>query len=70
MSDNLGLEYLSPREPIGLLILIIGIFFTVGIFYIFINLDKESYSEKARKTKEQQIQANKIKRLYPPKDSE
>ena len=65
MNNSLGLEFLSPNQPIGFLILISGMLFTVFIFYIFINLNKESEEEAKRRKKEELIQKNKIDRLYP-----
>ena len=68
MTKSLGLDYLNPLEPIGLLILILGIFFTMTIIYIFLNLENETIDERNRKKNEKIVQEKKIQRLYPPKD--
>ena len=62
---NQSLDYLSPTAPVGLLILSIGTLFTVGTFYIFFTLDRDSVSDKEMKIKKAKEQAEKIKRLSP-----
>ena len=66
MNGRLGFDYLSPSEPIGMLLLLTGILFTVGIIYIFSTLDKDSLDEAKRKKNQREAQQQKIKRLYPP----
>ncbi len=65
MSNDLGLDYLSPSEPLGMFLLIFGAFFTAGIVYIFLNLDKDSLSEKKRKVEQEKEREKKIDKLYP-----
>ena len=67
---DLGLDYLSPTAPLGFAILLLGAFFTAGVFYILLNLDKDSESDKKRKAELISEQAKKISKLYPKKDSE
>ncbi len=67
METDLGLDFLSPTEPIGLLILIAGIFFTGGVFYIFLSLDKESISDRKTKAIKEENRLEKIRKLYPKK---
>ncbi len=70
MSGNsLGYEFLAPTEPLGILILSIGILFTGMIFFIFFNASQGSDSLADKKAKELVIyeQAKKIARLYPNK---
>ena len=64
---SLGLDYLSPNAPVGLILLITGVFFSILSFYILYlstvnqkSLD-EIKSEKLRKKK----QAEDIAKLYP-----
>ena len=67
MKNDLGLDYLSPTEPLGIAILIVGALFTSGIIYIFLNLDKESLSERRRKESIESERKKKLESLYPPK---
>ena len=66
-STSLGYDYLDPTEPIGLLILIIGILFTILTFLVFINAsqDKDSIADKKRKKRIKHQQAQNISKLYP-----
>ena len=65
--SSLGYEFLGPAGSIGIIILIIGAFFTAMIFYIFFNVnqDVDSFADKRRKLLNKKIQQNKISRLYP-----
>ncbi len=65
MKTGLGLDYFSPTQPIGLLIVIIGIIFSGCIFYILFNLDKDSQSDKKRKLLLESERQEKLKKLYP-----
>lgn len=67
MRSSLGLDYLSPTQPIGFTILILGVFFSIGILYILLNLDKDSSADKLLKIERQNEQDKKIKSLYPQK---
>ena len=67
MQTDLGLNYLSPTQPVGMAILVVGIFFSFSIFYILFNLDKDSASDKKRKADEAAEKVRKIQRLYPSK---
>tara|TARA_Y100001968_G_C19402082_1_gene741562 strand:- start:231 stop:452 length:222 start_codon:yes stop_codon:yes gene_type:complete len=64
---SLGLDYLSPNAPLGLILLITGVIFTSIIFYVlYLSIvNKESLdsaeSKKNRKKKQQQ----RIAKLYP-----
>tara|TARA_B100000700_G_C14935606_1_gene804113 strand:- start:455 stop:658 length:204 start_codon:yes stop_codon:yes gene_type:complete len=62
---DLGLDYLSPTAPLGMLILFIGIVFSIGIFYILLNLDKDSISDRQRKESIEKIRQEKLDSLYP-----
>ena len=60
---------LSPREPIGILILFIGLIFTGMIFYIIyaVSTNKESLEDKKIRTKKEVLQQEKIGKLFPKK---
>ena len=69
MNTNLTkLEYLSPTGFIGLWILVIGLIFTMIIFYFVffkLNEDNYSYEDKERNYQKKEIQKREIARLYP-----
>ena len=65
MKSSLGLDYLSPHEPLGIFILIIGALFTAGTVYVFLNLDKDSIEETKRKQKRENSQKELLRKLYP-----
>ena len=67
MQTDLGLNYLSPTQPVGIAILIVGILFSSSVFYILLNLDKDSASDKKRKAEKASERLRKIQRLYPSK---
>jgi hypothetical protein len=66
---GLDLKIFSPREPIGLLILLLGLIFTSMIFYIIyaVSTNKESLEDKKIKAKKQSLQQEKIGKLFPKK---
>ena len=69
LNTALDLKIFSPREPLGIVILLIGIIFTSMIFYIIyaVSTNKESLEDKKiRKTKES-LQQEKIGKLFPKK---
>ena len=69
LNTALDLKIFSPNEPIGLLILFLGLIFTGMIFYIIyaVSINKESLEDKKiRKTKES-LQQEKIGKLFPKK---
>ena len=65
----LDLNIFSPKEPIGILILIIGLIFTAMIFYIIyaVSTNKESLEDKKIRTKKEFLQQEKIGKLFPKK---
>ena len=67
LNKALDLKIFSPREPIGILILILGLVFTCMIFYIIyaVSTNKESLEDKKIRNKKQSIQQEKIGRLFP-----
>ena len=69
LSRALDLKIFSPREPLGILILILGLIFTCMIFYIIyaVSTNKESLEDKKIKAKKQSLQQEKIGKLFPKK---
>ena len=65
----LDLRIFSPREPIGLLILFLGLIFTGMIFYIIyaVSTNKESLEDKKIRTKKESLQKERIGKLFPKK---
>ena len=69
LNSALDLEIFSPREPIGILILILGLIFSGMIFYIIyaVSTNKESLEDKKIRTKKETLQQEKIGKLFPKK---
>ena len=69
LNTALDLKIFSPREPIGIFILILGLLFTGMIFYIIyaVSTNKESLEDKKIRTKKESIQQEKIGKLFPKK---
>ena len=69
LNSALDLKIFSPSEPIGILILFLGIVFTGMIFYIIyaVSTNKESLEDKKMRTKKESLQQEKIGRLFPKK---
>ena len=69
LNSALDLKIFSPTEPIGILILFLGIVFTGMIFYIIyaVSTNKESLEDKKIRTKKESLQKEKIGKLFPKK---
>ena len=69
LNSALDLKVFSPSEPIGILILFLGIVFTGMIFYIIyaVSTNKESLEDKKIRTKKEYLQKEKIGKLFPKK---
>ena len=69
LNKALDLKIFSPREPLGILILFLGLVFTAMIFYIIyaVSTNKESIEDKKIRTKKESIQQEKIGKLFPKK---
>ena len=69
LNSALDLEIFSPREPLGILILILGLIFSGMIFYIIyaVSTNKESLEDKKIRTKKETLQQEKIGKLFPKK---
>ena len=65
----LDLKIFSPSEPIGILILFLGLIFSGMIFYIIyaVSTNKESLVDKKIRTKKETLQQEKIGKLFPKK---
>ena len=73
MTNNLiaalDLKIFSPSEPLGILILFLGLIFSSMIFYIIyvVSFNKESLEDKKIRTKKETLQQEKIGKLFPKK---
>jgi hypothetical protein len=69
LNTSLDLKIFSPSEPIGILIIFLGLIFTGMIFYIIyaVSTNKESLEDKKIRSKREYLQQEKIGRLFPKK---
>ena len=69
LNSTLDLKIFSPREPLGILILLIGLLFSGMIFYIIyaVSTNKESLEDKKIRTQKNFLQQEKIGKLFPKK---
>ena len=69
LNKDIDLKIFSPSEPIGILILLLGLLFTSMILYIIyaVSINKESLEDKKIRTKKEVIQQEKIGKLFPKK---
>ena len=69
LNRALDLKIFSPNEPIGILVLFLGLIFTSMIFYIIyaVSTNKESLEDKKIRTKKESLQQEKIGKLFPKK---
>ena len=69
LNTALNLKIFSPREPIGILILFLGLIFTGISFYTIytVSTNKESLEDKKIRTKKEFLQQEKIGKLFPKK---
>ena len=67
VNSTLDLKIFSPREPLGILILALGLIFTGMIIYIIyaVSTNKESLEDKKLRTKKENLQEEKIGKLFP-----
>ena len=65
----LDLKIFSPSEPVGILIICLGLLFSGMIFYIIyaVSTNKESLEDKKIRTKKESLQKEKIGKLFPKK---
>ena len=69
LNTALDLKIFSPSEPVGLLILFLGLIFSGMILYIIyaVSTNKESLEDKKIRTKKESLQQEKIGKLFPKK---
>ena len=69
LNTALDLKIFSPSEPLGIFILFSGLIFTGIIFYIIfaVSTNKESLEDKKIRTKKEDLQKEKIGKLFPKK---
>ena len=69
LNTALDLKIFSPSQPIGILILFLGLAFSFMIFYIIyaVSTNKESLEDKKIRTKKEFLQQEKIGKLFPKK---
>ncbi len=69
LNSGIDLKIFSPSEPLGLIILFIGLVFSGMIFYIIyaVSTNKESLEDKKIRTEKELIQQEKIGKLFPKK---
>ena len=65
----LDLKIFSPTEPVGIIILFIGLIFSGMIFYIIyaVSTNKESIEDKKIRKEKESLQKEKIGKLFPKK---
>ena len=65
----MDLKIFSPSEPLGIIIIIIGLVFSGLIFYIIyaVSTNKESVEDKKIRTQKESLQQEKIGKLFPKK---
>ena len=69
LNSGIDLNIFSPTEPIGIIILFIGLIFSGMIFYIIyaVSTNKESLEDTKIRTEREIIQQEKIGKLFPKK---
>ena len=69
LNSGIDLKVFSPTEPVGIIILFIGLIFTGMIFYIIyaVSTNKESLEDKKIRNEKELIQQEKIGKLFPKK---
>ena len=69
LGTAIDLKIFSPTEPLGILILFLGLIFSGMIFYIIyaVSTNKESLEDKKMRTTKESLQKEKIEKLFPKK---
>ena len=69
LNSGIDLKIFSPTEPIGIIILFIGLIFSGMIFYIIyaVSTNKESIEDTKIRTERELIHQEKIGKLFPKK---
>ena len=69
MNRNIDVNIFSPTEPLGIFIIFCGLIFSGIIFYIIfaVSTNKESIEDRKMRNKKDDLQKEKIERLFPKK---
>ena len=69
LNKAIDVKIFSPNEPIGILILFLGLLFTSMILYIIyaVSINTESIEDKKIRIKKDSLQQKKIGKLFPKK---
>ena len=69
LTSAIDLKIFSPTEPIGTIILFVGLIFSGMIFYIIyaVSTNKESIEDKKLRDQRESLQKEKIGKLFPKK---
>ena len=69
LNSGIDLKIFSPTEPIGIIILFIGLIFSGMIFYIIyaVSTNKESLEDTKIRIEREVVQQEKIGKLFPKK---
>ena len=69
LNSGIDLQIFSPTEPLGIIILFIGLVFSGMIFYIIyaVSTNKESLEDAKTRNERESIQKEKIGKLFPKK---
>ena len=69
LNSGIDLKIFSPTEPVGIIILFIGLIFSGMIFYIIyaVSTNKESFEDAKIRNEREFIQKEKIGKLFPKK---
>ena len=69
LNTAIDLKIFSPTQPIGIIILFIGLVFSGMIFYIIyaVSTNKESLEDAKIRNEKESIQQEKIGKLFPKK---
>ena len=67
MDSNIDVKIFSPNQPIGIVIILIGLIFSGIIIYIIYSVsnNKESINDKKIRKKKELLQKEKIEKLFP-----
>ena len=67
MDSNIDVKIFSPNQPIGIVIILIGLIFNGIIIYIIYSVsnNKESINDKKIRKKKEFLQKEKIEKLFP-----
>ena len=67
IDSNIDVKIFSPNEPIGIVIILIGLIFNGIILYIIysVSINKESLNDMKIRKKKEYIQKEKIATLFP-----